>query len=209
MMRTEDTITVLLRWIGSGPRVFGQVLISRIPGRVELRHVEDSGRGDLELYTDAEAARTLANFDEAGNYRPLKTAPNLRRGWRMEFQHGAEVFTALGYFYPAMTGVWRSYCDGELVPVHLRDTLGRQTGMYRVTHKLTDTQAQEVIARTCVAESCLKTILWRIDPRQPISSLPPAKFAPSSDPTVMPLLCHEACNILIAAARKEVKGETA
>jgi sirohydrochlorin cobaltochelatase len=208
-MRADDTISVLLKWIGTGPRTFGQVLISRIPDRVELRHIEDAGRGDLELIADCEAARSLANFDDAGKYRPLKTAPNLRRGWRMEFQYGAEVFHALGYFYPAMAGVWHAHCDGELNPVHLRETLGRQTGMYRVTQNLTDGQAQQVIAQTCCASACMKTILWRIDSRQPITSLPADKFSPSSDPAVMPLLCHEACNILVAAARRVVKGEAA
>jgi hypothetical protein len=79
--------------------------------------------------------------------------------------------------------------------------------MYRVTQKLTDAQAQELVSRTCHPSACLKTILWQISPEQPVVSLPPEKFAMGSTEQSWPMLCQEACNLLVAGARKVVKGE--
>ncbi len=38
----------------------------------------------LEIFRNPEDAIEIARYDDDGNYRPLKTAPNLRHGWRME-----------------------------------------------------------------------------------------------------------------------------
>jgi sirohydrochlorin cobaltochelatase len=82
--------------------------------------------------------------------------------------------------------------------------------MYRITQKLTDAQAQRLIGQTCRSDGgCLKTILWRISPEVPVATLPADKFRPEATPSgALPLLCHEACNLLVAAARKLVKEET-
>jgi hypothetical protein len=80
---------------------------------------------------------------------------------------------------------------------------------------------------------CLKTILWAIAPGVPVTSLPAGKFGSSSEratdgtdgtdgtyernadggtpaafrlrPSAFPLLCCEACNLLVARAREIVK----
>jgi sirohydrochlorin cobaltochelatase len=106
-----------------------------------------------------------------------------------------------------MLGVWSSYSRGELEPVPLRTTLHRQTGMYRVTQKLTDEQAQTLIGRFCRSEDgCLKHILWPIAPEVPIRTLPPEKLQAPPAGVALPLLCHEACNLLVAQARVVVKN---
>jgi sirohydrochlorin cobaltochelatase len=128
----------------------------------------------------------------------LKTAPDLAHGWRLEISGLAELRIALDYFYPAMIGIAKSHADSELEPVPLRATLGRQTGMYRITQSISDDEARAVIDRFCAG--CLKQRLWEID-------------APNPTPPVIaahdwPLLCAEACNLLVAEARKVVKGKT-
>lgn len=203
----RDTTLALAEWLAQGGRRIGQVLVFRTPAGWELRHVDDAGRTDLQESTRWQDARTLANLDDAGAYRALKTAPNLRHGWTLQVPGVDEVRRALDYFYPAMLGVWLARQHGEIAPVHLRETLGRQTGMYRVTQKLTDAQAQELISRTCHPDACLKTILWQISPEQPVVSLPPEKFAMGPADQSWPMLCQEACNLLVAGARKVVKGE--
>ena len=209
----RDTTREFARWLDEGGQRVGQVRITRLGKGWELRHVDDVAREDLTLWEKATDARELANLDERGAFRPLKTAPNLRRGWRLVLGSVGDLRKAVDAFYPAMAGVWSSYAAGEVAPVDLRETLGRQTGMYRVVQKLTDAQAQEVIARTCNDGACLKTILWRIDRQVAVTSLPREKFerpelnGVRSGPE-LPLLCQEACNILVAAARKAVKGET-
>ena len=203
----RDTTNEFMQWLADGGQQVGQVLIEHVEDHWELRHVDDAGRNDLTASDDAHAARTLANLDENGAYRPLKTAPTLRRGWKLVAHSAAELRSAIEGFYPAMLGIWLAGKEHRLAPVPLRETLGRQTGMYRVTQKITDEQAQQTIAQTCNAGSCLKTILWSIDAAHPVTSLPGEKFRPARGVT-LPLLCQEPCNILVAAARKVVKGDT-
>jgi sirohydrochlorin cobaltochelatase len=186
---SRDLTAELAAWLAAGGSRIGQLAIRDL----ELRHEEDAARDDLALFTKWEDARKLANFDDDGKFRPLKTAPNLRHGWRLVLPDIASLRLALDYFYPAMLGVWVSQTRGELQPVPLRATLDRQTGMYAVTKKLTDEQGRAMVDRFCAG--CLKRRLWD---GQPASTAPGA----------LPLLCHEACNLLVAEARKVLRGKS-
>ena len=203
----RDTIHELETWLAAGGKRIGQIAISPVPDGWELRHVDDAGRTDLATWVRWQDARSLANLDDAGAYRALKTAPTLRHGWRLVLGSADEVRRALDYFYPAMLGVWLAWKAGEVQPVCLRETLARQTGMYRITQKLTDEQAQALIGKTCANESCRKTVLWSIAPGQRIETLPAEKFVPGDGTVEWPLPCQEACNFLVAGARKVIKGE--
>ena len=199
----------------------GQILACPlIDGGHELRHAEDAERAEAELslHADPEDAAALALFDDAGGYRPLKTAPNLRHGWRLMVPDQAGLQLALDLFYPARLGAWRAFQGGRLATTSLRETLGRQTGMYRVTAKISEAQADTLVGRFCRSDGgCLRTILWRCDAAGTTAStqLPPEKFDPACDQTTgkkcgagfVPLLCQEACNLLVAEARAVVKAE--
>ena len=206
----RDTTLELERWLRAGGKFVGQISIAHAEGGWELRHSDDAERGDLAAFFKWEDARELTNFNDAAAYRALKTAPNLRHGWRLVLPDAHAVRLALDYFYPAMIGVWLAHACGELVPVALHDTLARQTGMYRITQKLTQEQAQRLIAKQCRTNGgCLKTILWQISSGVPVPLLPPEKFRVDATPAdALPLLCHEACNFLVAGARKMVKEES-
>jgi hypothetical protein len=88
--------------------------------------------------------------------------------------------------------------------------------MYRVAAKISDDQIDELVANFCQSSGgCLRTILWKRDATGavPSTKLPPEKFDPVYDQTghgerAIPLLCQEACNLLVAECRKTVKGET-
>lgn len=198
-------------WIAEGFRSIGQITITPLPnGGYELRHSEDVGRDDLQLHTSSEDARALSFFDDANVYRPLKTAPSLKHGWRMTLENGDALRKALDHFYPAMTALWLSHLQGELHPVALRETLNRQTGMYAATKRLQDEEGQILVGKACDSLLCSKRILWQFSNDQPLTHLPTEDF--STEPRVMadgsrqiPLLCHEACNILVAACREVVK----
>lgn len=185
----------LVHWLNAGGTEIGEIAIRSTESGYLLCHRDDLPRKDLTEWAGAEAARELAHFDDGGKFRPLKTAPNLRHGWRLSLTSVDELRRALDYFYPAMLGVWRSYANGTLQAVPLRETLSRQTGMYRVTQKITDAQAHTMVADFCAG--CLKRRLWVINGTAAPSSL-------SATPS-LPLLCHEACNLLVAEARKVVK----
>src|SRR4051812_47902189 len=159
MTAPRDLTGELAKWLAVGSRQMGQVLIRDTGRGYELLHVEDAARPDLR----EEQPRQLALYNEAGEYRPLKTSPDLRRGWRVAADTVPEVRQALDLIYPAMLGVFLDFQHGELKPVPLRATLARQSGMYTVTKKLTDEQAQELIGGFCRSDGgCLKTILWPI-----------------------------------------------
>jgi sirohydrochlorin cobaltochelatase len=205
----------LATWIAQGFRYIGEISITPLSeGRYELRHREDSTVENLTLFTRVTDARPLSFFTSAGEYRPLKTAPSLQRGWRLELASVDDLRIALDYFYPAMTGVWLSHLEGNLTPVALRDTLNRQTGMYAATKRLQDGEGQQLVAETCQSRSgCLKRKLWPFDAATPLQLLPleerSAEVRPVSregDFREIPLLCHEACNILVAACREVVKS---
>jgi sirohydrochlorin cobaltochelatase len=173
-----------------------------------LTHVDDVDLARSEIFRSAEDAIALAKFDDAGNYRPLKTAPNLRHGWRMELVDLRELVRALDYFYPARLSILREWNEDRLKTTPLRATLDRQSGMYRVAANISDEQIDDVVANVCRTDGgCLRRILWRRDSAAaiPSTSLPQDKYEVPDEP--LPLLCQEACTVLINACRKAVKGE--
>lgn len=175
---------------------------------LELCHVNDVGLSELEVHLTPPAARQLAIYDDAGKYRPLKSAPNLRRGWKLSLNSVAEVHLALDAFYPAALGNWLAFVRGDLEPTSLRATLGRQTGMYRVVGLLTDEQAPVLVETCCSPQACLRRILWPIEPGKPHSLTEPVE-ALDCGPNEIPILCVEACNLLVAEGRKVVKAAQA
>jgi sirohydrochlorin cobaltochelatase len=215
----------LAQALAAGAFRCGEIQVAPVAeAAVELRHYCDVGRAAEELtrYEDAEQAAELARYTDAEEYRPLKTAPNLRRGWCLGVATTAELRLALELFYPGRLGAWVAFGAGRLRVTSLRETLGRQSGMYRVTQKLTESQADALIGRFCRSDGgCLRTILWRQDDAgtAPSQALPLAKYDPRVDQCGaagvpppgqtpwMPLLCQEACNLLVAEARRVVKGE--
>lgn len=204
------------KWLAGGGERIGEVRIASNGQTFRLTHWQDAGRADLTQFHQPEDARHIANTDENGEYRPLKTAPDLRRGWELELASIEELLLAIDFFYPAMLGLWVAHQKGLLQPVPLRETLTRQTGMYAVTKKLSNEAANQLTASFCSScGGCLKAILWSIEQNVPVTSLPAAKFDADAEQLngapgrSIPLLCQEACNLLVAAARKVVKESPA
>jgi hypothetical protein len=209
-----------------GPINLGELVVREVEqGRFLIRHwKDDESQRKLVIETNAIAVLEIVRYDEQGNYRALKGAPNLRTGWELRLESVPEVRQAIDYFYPGAFSTWLAFSRGEITPADLRQTLTRQTGMYRVTQRLTGFQAEDLAGRFCQSHSgCLRTILWTIDGKAPEKYLPPSKFDPQADqlaeqkgelgkdggagapPYRVPFLCVEACNLFVAEARKIVK----
>jgi sirohydrochlorin cobaltochelatase len=217
------SIDKLLKDVLIAPFCFGQILIQKKQAAgFALSHRDDALLDQLQTYGDAENAVEIAKYDDGGKYRPLKTAPNLRHGWRLELATVEELRRALDYFYPGRLAVLAAWKSGHLKTTALRDTLDRQSGMYRVAAKISDSQINDVVADFCRSESgCLRTILWKRDRNGAIAStkLAREKFDPvhnqasavnppgSAAPATVPLLCQEACNLLVGECRKVVKDD--
>ena len=213
----DSTETTLAEALGDGKSI-GQILIRGTDnGGFILSHRDDQSSKKGQIFRKSEDAIEIARYDDAGNYRPLKTAPNLRVGWRLEVAGLGELRRALDFLYPGRLGMLAAGQANRLTTTALRDTLNRQSGMYRVAAKITDEQIDDVVGSFCKSDGgCLRTILWKRDTHGAIPStkLPRAKFEPSHDQTgrgenAIPLLCQEACNLLVAQCRKIVKGEPA
>jgi sirohydrochlorin cobaltochelatase len=220
------------RILEAGSFCFGQILVRRAGKNFALCHRDDEARDDLEIFRNAENAIEIARYDDDGSYRPLKTAPNLRHGWRIELRTSDELKRALDHFYPGRLAVFLAWRRGHLCTTPLRETLDRQSGMYRIAARISDAQIDDLVADFCRSNGgCLRTILWKCDQHGAVAStkLPTQKFDPTWDqvqalrgpgpsafakattdkstPAAVPLLCQEPCNLLIAACRRVVKGE--
>ena len=223
--------------LAAGSLVIGEVAIARRDDDgFELAHRSDevpspsaSGRTQRDgpaVTFSSEEALEMARFDDTGNYRPLRTAPNLRHGWKIVVANLPELIEVIDTIYPARLAAWRAWKSGQLTTTPLRETLNRQSGMYRAAAKISDEQIDELVGDFCRSNGgCLRTILWRRNQRGEIASakLPPEKFDPAVDqfatgkelwsasaaPACLPLLCQEGCNLLVAACREAVKRETA
>jgi len=205
----------LENWLARGLRCIGQIAIEgQDDGTFALTHREDAARNDLAEQTSPEAAMELARFDDGENYRPLKTAPTLRHGWKLMLRSVADLRMALDGFYPGRLAAFFAFEKAELITTTFRETLQRQSGMYRIAAQIDDRQADELIGNFCRSDGgCLRTILWKRDPAgtAPSTNLPPEKFDPQHDQTgggapVIPLLCQEMCNLLVAEARAVVQA---
>jgi len=226
-----DSVENLFETALTQPFYFGELLVHKITtGGFVVSHRDDAPLDELETYRDAEDTIEIAKYDDAGNYRPLKTAPNVRHGWRLELATAEELRRALDHFYPGRLAVFVAWKSRHLKTTPLRETLERQSGMYRVAAKISDPQINDLVADFCRSDGgCLRTILWKRDRNEVIAStkLPKEKFDPTVDQTTastppgsappatavtsatVPLFCQEPCNLLVAECRKTVKGESA
>jgi sirohydrochlorin cobaltochelatase len=200
----------VLKWLEDGRDAIGQILIHREGDTFSLCHLEDENSAGLQVYTSPEAARELARHTEAGAFRPIKTAPDLRRGWQMNLAGVESLLLALEFFYPAAVGMAMAEEAGTLRPVHLRSLLGRQTGMYRFANNITDDQACEIIGANCrTSTHCLRRILFSLNEVKPLSGGATEKLSSDAGGVpkgldgkrAIPLLCMEACNHIVSAAR--------
>lgn len=201
----------LAAWVdeadGDG-RVFLEArLLATGDGRYEVRHARDRHRSleSLEWVSrDPFYAREIAQITNAGEHRPLKTAPNLRQGWALVDLDAAGLWTALDYLYPAAAVHWHAGRTGSLRVTHWRETAERQTGIYRPVSLLPDEALPDVVRACCADAVCLRRVAWDADAH---TFLGAADEGPVEGDAAVP--CPEACSIFISFARQVVKLERA
>lgn len=180
--------------IENGILRIGQVAFTK---DFRIFHREDFNRTDLEVSIGPDSARDIVRYDDAGLYRALKTAPNLRHGWELRVASVEELRLALDFLYPAALGLWLASLRSELMGISLRQTLGRQSGMYRVAARISDAQAEDLVNNFC-RNGCLRTIKWKLNSSAIIKT-------DYERPAEIPLLCSEACCLFISEVRRIVK----
>jgi sirohydrochlorin cobaltochelatase len=176
--------------------LLAQVLIRRSNSGYELRHVEDRDVPAETLRTLQPAeARALAQFTAAREFRPLKAAPTLAKGWRIRAANDPDLELALNGLYPGALADWHAAQTPNPPLTDYRVFTGRQSGMYRITAKLTDAQAAGVILQGCNATHCLKRRLWTVAGLEP---------DPAGQKSLIP--CLEPCAVLLELARKAARN---
>lgn len=181
-------------WVGgSGDgRVFGQVRVGYDGSVYTIRHVEDEGREDLDASADPTGAREIARLTEDGEHRPLKSSPNLRRGWELRLSDEAALVAAMNYLYPAGVVHWRLHREGELEATSFRENASRQSGMYERVKHLSNEAVQNAAKACCEDDVCLKKTLWDVDDDTPLE----AERGNGEIP------CPEPCSVFISFARR-------
>jgi hypothetical protein len=194
----------LVGWVdeaGDAGRIFLQARLLRAgEGRYEIRHARDVNRSLASLSTvtaDPFAAREIAQTTNAGEHRPLKTAPNLRQGWAIVGLDARGLWTALDYLYPACGAHWHADRDGSLRVTHWRETAARQSGIYSSVRLLADDVVRNTVRACCADAVCLRRVAWEIDADAPLAL---ADEGPVTGDAAVP--CPEACSMFVSFARK-------
>ena len=179
-------------WIDEVPegRSFGQVLVRRTSEGYALRHADDAGA--VELHEDPRAAREIAKLTEAGEYRPLKSSPNLRRGWEIRVSGVGDLAVAMNYLYPAGIAHWYLYREGKLRVTSFRENAARQSGIYKRIQRLSEEGVQNAARACCEDAVCLKRALWDVDEGTPLRM----------DRGEGEIPCPEPCSVFVSFARR-------
>jgi hypothetical protein len=182
-------------WIDEAPkgRIFGQVLVRfASPAGYYLCHEDDAHATKLELHDDPLAAREIAKLTDVGEYRPLKSSPNLQQGWELRVGGSCELFTAMNYLYPAGVVHWYLRREGKLEITDYRENAARQSGIYKRVQRLSDEGVQNAARACCEDAVCLKQTLWNVDAETPLEM----------DRGDGEIPCPEPCSIFVSFARR-------
>jgi hypothetical protein len=177
--------------------VFGQVAVRRLGRGFELRHQSDRAAASDTLATlSGTELRNWAQEAAGGAFRPLKSAPNLRAGWRAVAADGAALDLLLHYLYPGAVADWFAAQSAPPPLTSYRQFTARQTGMYRITTLLDDAIAGAAIRACCHVDFCLKRRLWSVQGLEPDAA---------GRKSLIP--CLEPCALLLEFARKVARLE--
>jgi hypothetical protein len=182
-------------WVDGAPEgcVFGQVIIRPASSSgYSLRHAGDAEEEDLRVSEDPREAREIARFTAGGDYRPLKSSPNLRRGWELRVTGVRSLATAMNYLYPAGIAHWYLLREGRLDLTSFRENAARQSGIYKRVQRLSDEGVLRAARACCDDAVCLKQTLWDIDEDTPLEV----------DRGEGEIPCPEPCSIFVSFARR-------
>ncbi len=176
---------------GGEGRVFGQVRATGTGEDYVLRHAEDARATGLEVCEDPRSAREISKTTEAGEYRPLKSSPNLRRGWELRVSDARDLAVAMNLLYPAGIIHWHLHREGRLQTTSYRENAARQSGIYKRVQRLSDEGVQDAARACCEDAVCLKKTLWDVDGETPLAM----------DRGEGEIPCPEPCSVFVSFAR--------
>lgn len=194
----HPALAYFLQSIGDQKSI-AQLLIRKLSSSqftYELRHTTDEKLDPEELHTlPVEKAQFYLSFNQEGAFRPIKGAPDMRKGWRITTHDPEELEQAVQAVYPGLITDYYAVHQMNPIPVTPYETFaGRQTGMYRSAKNLQGDRAIQAVQTACASKFCLKQRLWtvpglEIDKKEEKSEIP----------------CLEPCAVLLEWGRKVVR----
>lgn len=164
-----------------------------------LYHVRD-GSADWESLQSLTVAelREWGDRTKDGGFRALRSAPNLRRGWRCEVSGLASLEDALNRLYPGSVADWWAWeKNGAAATTGFREFVGRQTGMYRAAQGLSQQGAEDMVLACCGWAFCTKWRAWTVDSLGPWGTMHSLRIP-----------CLEPCAVALEFARQAAKLES-
>jgi len=198
----------LADWVRDGKRRILEVAIEPEGAGYRLCHAADreADPKNLETLADIQSILEMNRWTSDGIYRARPAAPTMQRGWLVNCADKESLLAALDAFYPGAVAHWSQHLQQQTEIVPLRETLSRQTGMYKFASKIEDQQADQLICEGCAAENCARTILYPLEEGRPIQGLSSAKSEIDfHGDDALPFLCVQACCFPVAGAREVVK----
>jgi hypothetical protein len=197
--RAREALAAEVRQAGDAGLVFLEARIREMAEGFEIRHREDVAASEesLVLHTGPHQARHIAQTTASGQHRPLKTSPNLRRGWRLAGLGEGELWTALDYLYPSCALDRFREAEGRLATTSWRDTAERQSGIYSAVRLLESEDLPRTVEACCAASVCGRRVAWGESAGdEPLS----AEGDGLAGSVTVP--CPEPCSLFISFARK-------
>ncbi len=205
-----------LAWIRAGtgsPRRFLQTVVSWSgEDGYELRHARDLDlpSAGLETIEDPSRVLGLARLAADGGYRPLRSAPDLVRGWRIAGLTADELWEVYGDLYPAAPVHWHRYREGRLRVTCFREFASSQTGMYAAVGRRSDAEIGALVGSVCSPEGCMREPVWWRAMAEPAAASSgasaggaPRESPPSARHARVP--CPRPCAVFLSTAAAALK----
>lgn len=183
----------LSQWAGGV--VFGQVWIESADKGFRIRHECDRRRDDSELREITLGdLRSLAQTNALGQFRPLRSSPDLQSGWKHQALNRDALYEAIQRIYPGALADWYAAASASPPVTSFADFASRQTGIYKAIATLSPRWIAEITLAGCHSSVCIKRRLW------PAADLP---CDTASQKSLIP--CLEPCALLLEMSRRSLK----
>ena len=189
----------------AGKAEFGGLLLRCRNARFSICHVADQDVpvANLKKLKHLKEADELGRTTVEGNYRPLRSAPTLRRGWIFRNLSGESLIRMIDCLLPGAVIHRAMWCDSTLRIRSFEEAAARQTGIYASVRSLSATRVRSVADRCCGKKGCVKHPLWSVGK----SDATPVIVKPGHRESLA-IPCPEPCSWMIEATRRYCQGKT-
>jgi len=148
----------------TGEMEFGELLLRAEGQCFSICHRRDRTvpKRRLGAMHGTQDAHEISRKTASGEYRPLRSAPTLPRGWLFSGLSEEKLLMLVDLFLPGARAHRWMEGSGNLPVRSFQEVAGGQSGIYRVLSTI-DTQAvREAAARCCGKKDCVRHPRWGV-----------------------------------------------